>query len=80
MTASEFMNFVKDVILVNDLFKDYIGDGINEYLGYFDKFSNRENLTKQLSASEMATFFGIDKENIEKLYLFYKIIKNVIKK
>lgn len=77
LTASEFMSFINETILPNETFSEYLDDSITENIEYFDKFSDKNKLTAQLTANEMADFFGIEKESIEQLYLYYNIQNGV---
>lgn len=77
LTATEFMNFISDSVIPNETLNAYIDDSIRDNVEYFEKFSDKEKLTTPMTAGEMAEFFGIEKENIEQLYLYYTIENGV---
>jgi len=77
LTAAEFMTFINEEILPNETFSEYLDDSISENIEYFDKFSDKDKLTAPMTAGEMAEFFGIGKESIEQLYLYYTIQNGV---
>jgi len=77
LTASEFMNFLSDSVIPNSNFGKFIGGEIREKAEYFEKLSDKDKLTTAMTAEETAEFFGIDKENVEQLYLFYTVKNGV---
>ncbi len=77
MTAAEFMNFITDSVLPNETLSKHLGDNIRDNVEYFEKFSDAEKLTSKMSAADMADFFGIDKKDVEELYLYYMIENGV---
>lgn len=77
MTVSEMMTFLTQSILPNEAFSAYFDESIEEYAGYLQRFSDREALLTPLSAEEMASFFGIEKNDVGQLFLFYSITNGV---
>ncbi len=77
LTAAEFLNFITDSVIPNETLNEYIDDSIRENVEYFDKFSDKEKLTTPMTAAEMADFFGIEKKNVEQLFLYYTIQNGV---
>lgn len=77
MTASEFMSFITESVLPNETFSEYLDQSIIENVEYFEKLSDKDKLTSPMTAEEMAEFFGIESESIEKLYLLHGIENGV---
>lgn len=77
LTVAGFMEFITDTVLQNETLSEYLDDNIRNNAEYFEKFSDREKLTTAMTAGEMSDFLGIDKEDIEHLYLYYTIQNGV---
>lgn len=71
MTASEFLKFVSDDVLSNDMLSDRIDDEMKDKAELISEFSDAAKLTEGKSAKELAEIFGIDEELIEKMLLLY---------
>jgi len=77
LTVVEFMNFIVDSVIPNETLNAYVDNNIRDNIEYFEKFSDKEKLTTALTTEEMADFFGIEKESVEQLYLYYTIQNGV---
>jgi predicted RND superfamily exporter protein len=77
LTVVEFMNFIVDSVIPNETLNAYVDNNIRDNIEYFEKFSDKEKLTTALTIEEMADFFGIEKERVEQLYLYYTIQNGV---
>ena len=73
MTASEFLVFLKENVLGNDAFDNYIDDGFEDKLEYVNKLADKNKLITKLSVKEMAELFDIKEKDVSKLYLYYFI-------
>ena len=74
MTVSDFLHFISDVAVENDTFSGYIDEGILENIEMIGRFSDPDELTKALSAEELADFLGMDADNVNDMLLYYSMI------
>ena len=73
MTAGEFLNFISDVVLKDETFADYIGEDMQENIDLIHRFAEPEELTKAMSAEELASFFDMNADDVKDLFLYYYI-------
>lgn len=73
MTAEEFLQFVFGNVMENEAFSAYIDGDVRENMDMIQKFSDAENLTRPMSASELADFFGLNTSDVSKLLLYYSM-------
>lgn len=73
MTASEFLNFVSDTVPNDDTFSEYIDEDMLENMDMIQKFADSEELTRSMTAEELAEFFDMSADDIKDLFLFYYI-------
>ncbi len=74
LTVSEFLNLVVS-LSEDETFSEYLGDGLsdNEYLEQMMSFSDADILTTQMTAAELAEFFGMDESSVESMLLMYQM-------
>ncbi|MBQ3151513.1 MAG: MMPL family transporter [Clostridia bacterium] len=72
ITAGDFLAFVDSNIVGNELFSAYIdAESASGNLDMISKFSDAGMLKKQMTGSELSSFFGMAEKDIKDLYLFY---------
>lgn len=73
MTAGEFLKFVSNDVLENEVFSGYLDEEMKEKMDMIEKFADAELLTQPLSAAEMADFFALNPDDTKMLFLYYFI-------
>jgi predicted RND superfamily exporter protein len=71
ISAENFIEFIKNNVMMNETLSEYIDEGMNENIDYIEKYASKETLTTKMTAKEMAEFFEMNAEDISQLYLFY---------
>lgn len=78
ITASDFINFVTDTVLPDKTIGKHLDAALRDNAEKFRTLADRTRLTTAISVDEMAELFGIDRERVEKLYLYYTIQNGVV--
>lgn len=71
MTVSEFADFVVNDIAKDEMFSAFIDDSMKDKLSLLGVFSNKSNVTKDISAAELSSNLGIDEAQAKMLYAYY---------
>ncbi len=71
ITVNEFINFVADDVVNNELFAEQMGSDIKDNIGTMKKMADANQLVKPMNAGEMAEFFEMSEADISQLYLYY---------
>lgn len=71
VTMSEFLTFLSDEVMENEMFESYISDDMRESAGALELFSTKSSLTQKRSAKDLAEFFSIDEEMVKSLMVYY---------
>ncbi len=71
ITVNEFINFVADDVVNNELFADELGADIKDNIHTMKKMADANQLVKPMNAKEMADFFEMNEKDIKQLYLYY---------
>ncbi len=76
ITLKDFVNF-----MINDLAKDpkyskKLDSTTISKLKKLQSFTDKNKINKKMSSNELSSMFGIDKNLIEQLFLFYKVNSN----
>lgn len=71
MTVSDFIAFIANDVAQNDAFAEYLGEDIKANIDTMKQFADAGALTKPMTASELAEFFGMEAGEIEQLFLYY---------
>jgi predicted RND superfamily exporter protein len=71
VTAGEFIDFVANDVMNNEAFADKFGDDITENIEDMRRFANPSDLTRKMSANEIADFFELDSNDVIQLLLYY---------
>ncbi|WP_185964253.1 hypothetical protein, partial [Klebsiella pneumoniae] len=69
MTASEFLHFLADDVLSNELFADALDPDMTDQIDLMLEFADADKLTEKKSISELAETFDMDADMVEKLFL-----------
>ncbi len=77
ITASDFINFITDTVLPDKTIGKHLDAALRDNAEQFRTLADRTRLTTAISVDEMAELFGIDRERVEKLYLYYTIQNGV---
>lgn len=77
LSVGNFLNFISDSVLPNETLSEYIDDTLRDNIGYLKKLSDKDRLTTEMTAKEMADFFGLKEEDTKNLYLYYSIQNGV---
>ncbi len=71
ITVHEFINFVADDVVNNELFAEEMGDDIKDNIDMMKKMADANKLVEPINAKEMADFFEMSEKDIKQLYLYY---------
>lgn len=71
LTASQFLHFVADDVLTNDMIAEELDSDITDKIDLMMEFADAENLTAKKSIQELADTFDMDIDMVEKLLLLY---------
>lgn len=77
LTIKDFVNFVNNEVLTNNDYSSNIPKSAKDDLNTLNKFLDKNTITKSMNSTEMAHLFGIDKNTIDSLYLYYYSIHGV---
>lgn len=77
MSLNTFTDFVNKEILTDSNYSSSLDNTAKSSLKMLEKYTNVYNITKNMSSSELSSFFGIDEETAESLYLYYYSINGV---
>ena len=76
LTINEFVDFINNQVL-NSEYSSYLdNDSINE-LKELEKYININNINKKMNSKELANYFNIDANLVDKLYTYYVINSDV---
>ena len=73
MTIKEFVNFMLNDVANDKEYSSSLDAKTISKLKQLQKFTDVNNINKKMNASELSSIFGIDKDLIEQLFLFYRI-------
>lgn len=76
LTIPEFVNFMNNYILKSKYSSSVSETAVSE-LNKISSFVNTNTINKEISSSEMASLFGIDKGSVDKLYLYYNSLSDI---
>lgn len=76
LTLNEFVNFINNEVL-NSNYEEYIDDESKNDLKELSKYINVYDINTKMSASELANYFDIDKNLVDKLYTYYLINSDI---
>lgn len=72
ITVSEFLSFVSENVVGNELFASYIDtESMGDSLSMLGKFTDAKALTVPMNSAEISELFGMPEKDIKDLYLFY---------
>ena len=77
LNITEFVDFVYSDVLNNETFSSYIDDDKRSSLNTLRNFIDKNDLYNAYDSTTMANIFGIDKESMDSLYLYYYSINGV---
>ena len=77
LTIKDFVNFVNNEVLTNNDYSSNIPKSAKDALSTLNKFLDKNTITKSMNSTEMANLFGMDKNTIDSLYLYYYSIHGV---
>ena len=77
MTIKEFVNFINNEVLTNNEYSSNIPTSAREDLKTLSKFIDKNTINKNINSSQMANLFGLDKNTVDQLYLYYYSINGV---
>ena len=72
MTIKEFVNFMLNDVANDKEYSSSLDKATISKLKQLQKFADVNNINKKMDASELSSVFGIDKDLIEQLFLFYR--------
>ena len=72
MTIKEFVNFMLNDVANDKEYSSSLDKATISKLKQLQKFADVNNINKKMDASELSSIFGIDKDLIEELFLFYR--------
>lgn len=71
VTMGEFLAFLSDDVMENEMFESYISEDMRESAGALELFKDKSSLTQKRSAKELSKFFGIEEELVKSLMVYY---------
>ncbi|MBQ6843568.1 MAG: MMPL family transporter [Agathobacter sp.] len=71
MTVTDFINFLVDDVMTNEMFASEIDASMTENIDTMKKLADAQQLTKSMSISAMADFFGMSSSEVKQLYMLY---------
>lgn len=71
MTVPQFISFISDEIIPNPMFSDFISDEMKTGLEDMKMFSDAEALTTPKIAEELAEVFGMNADDLKKIFVLY---------
>lgn len=77
LPIKDFVNFINKDVLTNENYSSNIPKSAKDSLTTLNKFLNKNTITKSMNSTEMANLFEIDKNTVDKLYLYYYSIYGV---
>lgn len=77
LTIKDFVNFVNNEVLTNNDYSSNIPKSAKNNLNTLNKFLDKNTITKSMNYTEMAHLFGMDKNTLDSLYLYYYSIHGV---
>ena len=77
LTIKDFVNFVNNEVLTNNDYSSNIPKSAKDALSTLNKFLDKNTITKSMNSTEMANLFGMYKNTIDSLYLYYYSIHGV---
>lgn len=77
LNINEFMNFINKDVLTNETYSSGIPKEVRENLNTLNKFLDKNTITKSMDSTEMSKMFGMDKNQVDQLYLYYYSIYGV---
>lgn len=77
LTIDEFINFLNNEVLTNNDYSSSISSSEKKKLSNLSKFTNKNTITKSMNSTEMSKIFGLNKNTIDQLYLYYYSIHGV---
>ena len=72
MTIKEFVNFMIDEVSVDPVYGSSVDNNTLASLKQLKPFIDSNNINKKMTSSEIAATFGIDKNMVDQLFLFYR--------
>ena len=71
MTASEFLTFISETVVNDELFSEYIDEDMSGSVDKIGKFADAAQLTKPMNSAEMAEFFEMEESKVNQLFSVY---------
>ena len=76
MTINEFVNFMLNEVSKDESYKNSIDQNTLKSLKTLKQFTDKNIVNKQMTSSEIAKTFNIDKSLVDQIFLFYKTTQN----
>lgn len=73
VTVSEFINFIANDVMTNETFAKEFDADMKDNIDTMKNFADPNNLTRKMTAKEIADFFDMEPDNITKLFMYYYI-------
>ncbi len=71
MTASEFLSFISDTVVNDELFAEYVDEEMIDSVDKIGKFADATQLSTPMSSTEMAAFFEMEESKVNQLFSIY---------
>lgn len=78
VTMSDFIDFITEDVMNHEAFSEQLDDNIKDQIDDMKRFASAKKLQEPMTIKEMADFFDMEREDCEKLFLFYYIKKGGI--
>ncbi len=76
MTINEFLNFMNGYV-VNSKYSSAVSAKAKNLLKTASNFTNRNTITRKMSSTNLGQLFGIDKNLVDKIYLYNISLSNI---
>lgn len=77
LNIKEFVDFMERDVVDNPTFSSYMTEDMKNSLNTLKNFVDKDTLYTEYNSTDMANIFGMEKETINKLYLYYYSINGV---
>lgn len=76
LTLNEFVDFINSDI-INSKYDKYLDDNSKKDLEELSKYINKDEINKKMTSLEIANYFNIDEDLVDKLFVYYLINSDI---
>lgn len=79
MTMAEFVRFLDEDIADDENFAQFTMSDMDKNIDLMKKYTDRDALLKPMTNTELSSYMGMGKSELEDIFLYYHMVKNDIK-